>query len=121
MKRLEFSLLMGGVILNALAQLLLKIGAKPLQALPLSQLWPQLPNLMTRPAVLAALCCYGLSVVVWFAALSKVAVSIAYPMLSIGYVITALLAWWLLGETPTLLRWIGMAVIIIGVSLVAHS
>ena len=59
--------------------------------------------------------------VVWIVALSRVEVSIAYPMLSIGYVVNAVLAWWLFGEEVNAQRWLGIGVIIIGVVLVARS
>jgi multidrug transporter EmrE-like cation transporter len=67
------------------------------------------------------LSCYVISVVVWIVALSRVEVSIAYPMLSVGYVINALLAMWLFGEAVSVQRWIGIAVILVGVTLVARS
>jgi multidrug transporter EmrE-like cation transporter len=60
-------------------------------------------------------------VVVWILALSRVEVSIAYPMLSIGYVINAALAWWLFGEAVGMQRLAGIGVIIIGVIIVARS
>ena len=61
------------------------------------------------------------SVVVWILALSRVEVSIAYPMLSIGYVVNAGLAWFLFGEAVGPQRLAGIAVIIIGVVIVARS
>jgi drug/metabolite transporter (DMT)-like permease len=64
---------------------------------------------------------YGLSVVVWLVGLSRVPVSQAYPMLSMGYVINIGLAWWLLGEVPNAQRVIGIGVIVAGVVLVARS
>jgi len=60
-------------------------------------------------------------VVVWVVALSRVPVSIAYPMLSIGYVVNAIAAWALLGETVTTMRMAGIAVIVVGVFMVARS
>jgi uncharacterized membrane protein len=50
-----------------------------------------------------------------------VPVSQAYPVLSLGYVLAALLASPLLGESVTLQRWVGMAVIIVGVWIVSRS
>jgi multidrug transporter EmrE-like cation transporter len=61
------------------------------------------------------------SVVVWILALSRVEVSIAYPMLSLGYVVNAVAAWWLFGEVLNAMRLAGIAVIIVGVVLVARS
>jgi multidrug transporter EmrE-like cation transporter len=60
-------------------------------------------------------------VVVWIMALSRVEVSLAYPMLSIGYVVNAVAAWYLFGEALTAQRMIGIGTIIVGVFLVARS
>ena len=54
-------------------------------------------------------------------ALSRVAVSIAYPMLSIGYAVNAVAAYYLLGEPVTPVRMAGIGVIIVGVFMVARS
>nr|WP_221320150.1 SMR family transporter [Chitinivorax tropicus] len=119
----EFSLILSGVLLNAVAQLLLKAGANtighfefhPANILPIG--W----KLATNPYIFGGLSCYAVSVVVWILALSRVEVSIAYPMLSIGYVVNALAAWWLFGEAVSMMRVVGIGVIIVGVCLVARS
>jgi multidrug transporter EmrE-like cation transporter len=67
------------------------------------------------------LVCYAVSVVVWILALARVEVSVAYPMLSIGYVVNALAAWLLFAEALTPARMAGIGVIIAGVWLVARS
>jgi multidrug transporter EmrE-like cation transporter len=54
-------------------------------------------------------------------ALSRVEVSIAYPMLSIGYVINAVAAWYLFGEAVTPMRMLGIGIIVVGVYVVARS
>jgi multidrug transporter EmrE-like cation transporter len=59
--------------------------------------------------------------VVWVIGLSKVPVSIAYPMLSIGYVVNAIAAYYLLNEAVTPLRLAGIGIIIVGVYVVARS
>ena len=59
--------------------------------------------------------------VVWIIALTRVEVSLAYPMLSIGYVVNAVAAWMLFGEQLTPMRLIGIFVIILGVYLLAAS
>jgi multidrug transporter EmrE-like cation transporter len=64
---------------------------------------------------------YGVSVIVWIIGLSRVPVSMAYPMLSLGYVINAIAAHYLLGEDVTLARWLGIGFIIVGVWLVART
>jgi multidrug transporter EmrE-like cation transporter len=108
----SFAFLFAGVLLNAGAQLLLKAGTN---AEPLGL------RLAIEPHILGGLACYVVSVVVWVIGLSKVPVSIAYPMLSIGYVINAIAAYYLLNETVTPLRLAGIGVIIVGVYIVARS
>jgi multidrug transporter EmrE-like cation transporter len=108
----SLSFLLAGVLLNASAQLLLKAGTN---AMPLG------PGLALEPHILGGLACYAVSVVVWIIALSRVPVSMAYPMLSIGYVVNAIAAWQLLGESLSPLRLAGIGVIIVGVFMVARS
>ncbi|HUQ24958.1 MAG TPA: EamA family transporter [Burkholderiales bacterium] len=112
MSLVSFAFILTGVLLNAGAQLLLKAGTN---AAPLGL------RLAIEPHILAGLACYVVSVVVWVVALSKVPVSMAYPMLSIGYVVNAIAAYYLLGETVTPLRLVGIGVIILGVFIVARS
>jgi multidrug transporter EmrE-like cation transporter len=118
----DLLIILAGVLLNAVAQLLLKAGAGAVGPLAgMADLRGALPTLAMHPAVLGGLACYVISVVVWIVALSRVDVSMAYPMLSIGYVVNALLAMWLFGEAVSVQRWIGIGVILIGVTLVARS
>jgi multidrug transporter EmrE-like cation transporter len=120
---LTFSLLMTGVLLNAAAQLLLKAGTNRLGefAFALDNLGPVGLKIATSPHILAGLGCYVVSVVVWILALSRVPVSVAYPMLSVGYIVNALAAWWLFGESITAQKLVGIGFIVVGVWLVARS
>lgn len=118
----DFAVLSCGVLLNASAQLGLKNATRvtgPLMgsvgALARAQ------ELLTVPSLWLALAAYAVSVVVWIVGLSRVPVSQAYPLLSLGYVINLGLAWWLLGEVPNLERLLGVGVIVLGVVLVARS
>ena len=123
MKLSDFSILCCGVLLNALAQLGLKAATDatgPLVGAESLVLRRSL-ELLTVPWLWAALACYGVSVVVWLFGLSRVPVSQAYPLLSLGYVLNIGLAWWLLGEMPNAQRVVGIAVIVFGVVLVARS
>lgn len=123
MKLLEFGLVLSGVLLNAFAQLLLKAGARDVGHFEFSvaNVMPIGWKLATNLPIIGGLICYAVSVVIWILALSRVEVSIAYPMLSIGYVVNAALAYWLFGEAVTPMRVAGIAVIILGVFIVAKS
>ena len=123
MNLVSFSLVLAGVLLNAAAQLLLKAGTNHVGAFAFTpdNVLPIGLRLAGEPFVLGGLACYVISVVIWIMALSRVEVSLAYPMLSIGYVVNAVAAWYLFGEAVTAQRMVGIATIIIGVFLVARS
>jgi drug/metabolite transporter (DMT)-like permease len=119
----DFSILFCGVLLNALAQLGLKAATRvsgPLIAGD-AGVWRRGLELLSVPPLWYALAAYGLSVIVWLVGISRVPVSQAYPLLSLGYVINIGLAWWLLGEVPNVQRVAGIGVILVGVVLVARS
>jgi len=119
----DFSILFCGVLLNALAQLGLKAATRvsgPLIAGD-ARVWQRALDVLMVPSFWYAMLAYGLSVIVWTVGLSRVPVSQAYPLLSLGYVINIGLAWWLLGEVPNVQRVAGIGVIVLGVVLVARS
>jgi multidrug transporter EmrE-like cation transporter len=118
-----FALLMTGVLLNAAAQLLLKAGTNAVGQFELSaqNILPVGMKLALEPHIAGGLACYVVSVAVWIVGLSRVEVSIAYPMLSVGYIVNAVAAWYLFGESLTAQKLIGIAFIVCGVFLVARS
>ena len=123
MNILSFSLVLTGVLLNATAQLLLKAGTNAVGhfEFQLENLLPIGLKLALEPHIQGGLACYVVSVMVWIMALSRVPVSIAYPMLSIGYVINAFIAWHWFGEALTAQKLAGIALVVVGVYLVARS
>jgi len=116
-------LILAGVLLNAGAQLLLKAGTNRVgvvsfrvdnwfdTALRIASQWP----------FIAGFVCYGISVIIWIMALSRVPVSVAYPMLSLGYVVNAIAAWYLFGEVLSPMRLGGITLIIAGVYLLTRT
>jgi len=118
-----FAFLLTGVLLNAAAQLLLKAGTNTTGVITLTRdNWlPTFLGMATEGHFVAGIALYAISVVVWILGLSRVPVSIAYPMLSLGYVVNAIAAHYLFGEAVTATRWLGIGFIIAGVWLVARS
>ncbi|MBF0550588.1 MAG: EamA family transporter [Deltaproteobacteria bacterium] len=116
-------LILLGVLLNAVAQILMKAGMIKIGHFEFSManLVPVGIKTFTSPYVLVALACYVISVLVWLAALSKVEVSYAYPLLSIGYIVTALYAQFRFMENLSPTRWAGIIVICIGVYLITRT
>jgi multidrug transporter EmrE-like cation transporter len=123
MKSADLALVLTGVLLNAAAQLLLKTGSRAIAGISFSvaNTWTLVERIALNPPILAGLALYVVSVVFWILALSRVDVSIAYPMLSIGYIVTALAGWLLFSEALSVPRVAGILIIIVGVWLVARS
>lgn len=123
MTPITFSFLMAGVLLNACAQLLLKAGTNRVGefAFTLANVVPVGTRLVWNPFIAGGLACYVVSVVVWILGLSRVPVSVAYPMLSVGYIVNAFAAWMLFGESFGVQKLIGIGFIVVGVFLVARS
>jgi multidrug transporter EmrE-like cation transporter len=119
----SFGLILAGVVLNAAAQLLLKAGTNAVGHFEFSvhNILPVGLKLGLEPHILGGVACYGVSLIVWIMGLSRVPVSIAYPMLSIGYAINAVAAWVLFGESLTAQKLVGIAFVVTGVFLVARS
>jgi multidrug transporter EmrE-like cation transporter len=118
-----FALIFAGVLLNAGAQLALKASVSDVGVIH-----PGLPGsgevalkLLAEPWLWVGLVSYVVSLLVWIAALSRVEVSIAYPMLSIGYVVNAIAAWMLFGEALSAAKLGGIGVIIVGVYILARA
>jgi multidrug transporter EmrE-like cation transporter len=124
MSLITWVLILTGVGLNAAAQLLLKVATKSLSHFSefnADILSSSVLILFKSPSFWAGMLCYGASLCVWVAALSKAPVSTAYPMLSLGYVVVAAVSVAWLGETLTPAKVLGIALICAGVVLVSRN
>ena len=123
MNLISFGLIFTGVMLNAAAQILMKAGTNSIGYFEFSMenVLPIGLKLATEWHIVVALFCYALSVVIWVLALSRVPVSIAFPMLSMAYVVNAVATWYLLGEAFNPTKLVGMGVIILGVIIISRA
>lgn len=113
------------ILLSSLAQLSMKAGML-LFAAHTAHGWPGLSALMDLPALLwvgTGLACYGMSLLFWMSAIARLELSLAYPMLSLSYVLVYLVAvnWPFLHEHASWVRSLGILVVVIGVILIARS
>ncbi len=111
------------VLLNCSAQLSMKKGMMGVGQINggLNGLIEMLPSMLTNIFLWISMVCYGVSIVLWMVVLSKVDVSYAYPFLSIGYVVSAVVGYYFFSESVTPVRILGIAVICIGVILISRS
>ena len=123
MNLISFGLIFTGVMLNAAAQILMKTGTNAVGHFEFSMenIVPIGWKLATEWHIAVALACYALSVVIWILALSRVPVSVAFPMLSMAYIVTAVAAWFMLGEALSVTKLAGIGVIILGVIIISRA
>jgi len=116
-------LILLGVLLNAAAQVLLKEGMRRIGHFDF--VWSNVVPIGLQVAgnvfVLGGLLCYVVSVAVWLLVLSRVEVSFAYPLLSVGYIVNAVAGYYLFQENLSLTRITGILIICVGVYFVTRS
>jgi multidrug transporter EmrE-like cation transporter len=120
MTRIVFGAILSAVGLNALAQIFLRKAMLSVnsETLALGQFFFAVA---TEPWLIGGLVCYAASLVLWLFVLSHVEVSVAYPFLSIGYVIAAVIGFLFLSENLTASRVFGIALICSGLFFISRS
>jgi multidrug transporter EmrE-like cation transporter len=116
-----FAVILGSVALNSLAQVLLRKAMLEVGAMNFESPWRYLLTVAFEPWLIAGMICYAVSIVIWLIVLSKAEVSVAYPFLSIGYVLAAAMGFLFLGENVTLSRAFGIALICGGLVFISRS
>lgn len=119
MQFLRYLIIFSSIILAAIGQIILKIGMSKNGELTFA-ISPMI-KAFTNPYVLGGLIFYGVSLIIWLVVLSKENLSFVYPMVAFSYVLTTILARFLLQEDVPPLRWFGLTLIILGISCVAKS
>lgn len=112
------------ILTGAFGGILMKMGATHIghvQIRSFEQLFSYLIKLATRPQSISGAFLYFLSAIIWSYLLTRLDISYVQPILALTYVATPILAIVLLGEHVSALRWLGIAVIILGVFVVARS
>lgn len=114
--------MISGTITSAIAQLFLKAGTNAISVGEQgSGFFSLVLRAATQPFIVAGVSCYVLSMAIWLAVLSRLPVSVAYPLLSIGYIITAVFGFFLFGESLGVVKIVGIIIIIIGVIVLTSS
>ena len=114
--------IISSVLLNALAQILLKAGMKHFGNIELkNNIINTSVSIVLNPYIITGFISYGVSIILWLWVLSKVDVSLAYPFQALGYIVVTILAWLIFQEDITLTRIIALMFISIGLIILAFS
>ena len=110
------------VLLNALAQILLKAGMKNFSNIDLkNNVIQTFISIAISPYIICGFISYGISILLWLWVLSKVDVSYAYPFQALGYIVVTILAWLIFQENINLTRIIALIFITLGLIILALS
>ena len=110
------------VLLNALAQILLKAGMKNFNNIDLkNNVIQTFISIAINPYIICGFISYGISILLWLWVLSKVDVSYAYPFQALGYIVVTILAWLIFQENINLTRIIALIFITLGLIILALS
>ena len=118
-----YLLVLIAVVAMTAAQLLLKKGVLAVGGTPqtLGDLGLFLSKACTNPYIISALFLGLITASAWIAALSKAELSHIYPFMALSFVLVALFSLLIFKEDVTVLRWMGIVVICVGVFLVSRS
>ena len=111
--------LLTSFLLGVVGQLLMKWGL--VHPKPLWNHGPAVVKMLGSWPVLAGLCSYALSSLFWLLTLRQMNVSVAYPMVSLSYVIVAVAGYYLFSESFSAMKWLGIGFILIGVAFISRA
>ena len=112
-----FSLVFISISMGAVGQLLLKIGADKIGSLSFSadSFFSDILKIIKTPQILGGMVFFGVSSLLWIKVLTRAELSLVYPLVSLSYIIVAVLSYLVLRENFTMQKILGIAVIIFGV------
>lgn len=116
-----FLLILASVSLSALAQLALKVGTTSAASGRSAGIGGEIGGLVQSPMILLGLCLYSVGALLWLFVLGRAPLSLAYPFVGIGFILTMLAGAWWLDESLSAARIAGTLMIAAGCVLVARS
>jgi multidrug transporter EmrE-like cation transporter len=118
------SLIVLSVCLSALAQICFKSGMSSTTvhaALAKGVFAESILAVGFNAHVLVGFGLYAFSAILWLWVLARTQLSLAYPFVSLGFVLTMLAGAWLFGESLTVAKIAGTALVCCGVALLAFG
>ncbi len=112
------------IVFSAVGQVLMKTGMNQIGAITnIHQLlnFRMMFSIFTNLCVIAGILCFVVQLVIWLAAMSTLNISFMYPLASLVYALTAIIALVFLHENISLVRWAGIFLIVGGCFLVGQS
>lgn len=114
MKLIDFGLICTNIILLVAGQTLFKLGLSKV-TFSLEHIF----KVIFQPYIFAGLVIYVIATIIWFYVLTRVNLSLAYPIQSLCYVLAAFVGMFLFKEIIPPTRWLGICLIVLGAAVTA--
>lgn len=121
MNQQEFILLLMSILSSVAGQLFLKLGALKLGKVNFVNSINHLLSIATTPELIIGLACYGVGAIAYILLLTRVNLSVAAPSVSLVYLFSVLIGFFIFKESLPLSRLIGLSFIVSGVILVVYQ
>lgn len=87
-----------------------------------SRLFSSLVTFASNPYLIGWILSSGISATLWIVVLSRFELSFAFPVsTSLSYILILVLSWWFFGEQLSLIRWLGIGLMCIGIFMASQS
>ncbi|NLM13800.1 MAG: EamA family transporter [Epulopiscium sp.] len=118
MKNISIALL--SVLLGAIGQVILKIGANKLGELSLSfnTLYKDIVSVIKIPQIILGIIFFSISFLLWIQVLTKNELSNSYPLVSLSYILIMIMSVFLFQEEMTVRKILGTGLIVLGVWII---
>lgn len=117
----NFIFILSSVLLNSAAQILMRKGMLDVGAISTQNLINSAFAMVQNLWLWGAMMSYAISILLWMLVLSRVQVSYAYPFLSIGYIVAAVVGYLWMGETMDMYKVFGIGIICLGIVVLSQS
>jgi multidrug transporter EmrE-like cation transporter len=119
----DLALILTSIVLGSIGQVVLKIGANKLEnisqvAFSIESILKIVWEIFSTPVIIVGLVFFALSFLLWVVVLTKMQLSYAYPMVSLGYIVVSILSYLIFKESFTLNKILGIGIIIIGIFII---
>jgi len=123
MKKMEVvALVLISVLLGVFGQLSLKQGMKNVGNFEIKDFASsKIFKLIEEKFVIIGIVLYTIATLFWLVILSKAELSFAYPMLALGYVLITVFSKIFFNENVTMIRFLGVLLISVGIFLLLRS
>lgn len=117
----NFAMLLLSVAMGAAGQFLFRLGMKSYGQVSAMGAFHEFFSIVFTPSIFIGFMLFGMSSVIWLSVISKSELSSAYPMVSIGYIITLFLSKVFLNEQVGIFKILGTVLIVCGVIFISKS